>query len=214
MAEMFANAAAYERMMGRWSARLALQFLDFVSAPAGRILDVGCGTGSLVQALADRPGTSGVVGIDPAQPFIDYCRQRFAGSRFAFDCGNGMELPYPQHSFDHSLSLLVFMFIPQPEKAAAEMRRVTRPGGTVAACTWKAETVAADCGQPPYSGRKPRSSIPPRPHGRSGGDTAIVRDSFPRYGRRPDSPASRKLRWKCAWTMFPSMTIGRRSSEG
>jgi len=47
-----------------------------------------------------------------------------------------MKLPYPDDSFDLALSLLVFMFIPQPEIAAAEMRRVTRPGGVVAACTW------------------------------------------------------------------------------
>jgi len=136
MAEMFANAIAYERMMGRWSSRLALQFLDFANPPAGRILDLGCGTGSLVQALAGRPGRSEIVGIDPAQPFIDYCRQRFSGPGFSFDCGNGMKLPYADDSFDHALSQLVFMFIPEPAKAAAEMRRVTRPGGGVAACTW------------------------------------------------------------------------------
>jgi len=139
MAEMFANAGAYERMMGRWSARLAPRFLDFAGIAAGhRFLDVGCGTGSLVQAVADRLDGSEITGIDPARPFVDHCRQRFVGARFAFDCGNAMELPYPQDSFDHSLSLLVFMFIPQPGKAAAEMRRVTRPGGTVAACTWDA----------------------------------------------------------------------------
>ena len=47
-----------------------------------------------------------------------------------------MDLPYPAASFAHALSLLVLMFVPQPEKAAREMRRVTRPGGTVAACIW------------------------------------------------------------------------------
>ncbi len=56
----------------------------------------------------------------------------------SFDRGNALELPYPDGSFDRSLSLLVLMFIPQPERAASEMRRVTRPGGTVAACTWDA----------------------------------------------------------------------------
>lgn len=136
MAEMFANATAYERMMGRWSVHLAPRFLELAGTPAGRILDVGCGTGSLVRALAESPGGSEITGIDPVQAFVDYCRQRFTGLRFSFDCGNGMSLPYPDDSFDHALSLLVFMFILQPEKAAAEMRRVTRPGGTVAACTW------------------------------------------------------------------------------
>ena len=64
--------------MGRWSMRLAPLFLEFAGAPAGRILDVGCGTGSLVQALAEPPARSTITGIDPAQPFIDYCRQRFS----------------------------------------------------------------------------------------------------------------------------------------
>ena len=137
MADIFANAVAYEGMMGRWSARLAPLFADFAQVRDGyKLLDVGCGTGSLVQVVADRTRRSEIVGIDPAQPFIDYARTRFADPRITFDCGNGMDLPYPNDSFDQSLSLLVFMFIPQPEKAASEMHRVTRPGGTVAACTW------------------------------------------------------------------------------
>lgn len=137
MADMFPNATAYERLMGRWSERLAPMFLDFARVPeSSRILDVGCGTGALVHEVARRSGTSTIVGIDPSTPFIDYARQRFTGSRFTFDCGDAMALPYPDASFDCSLSLLVFMFIPQPEKAAGEMRRVTRPGGAVAACVW------------------------------------------------------------------------------
>jgi len=137
MSDMFPNAMAYEKLMGRWSEKLAPLFLDFARGPDGsRVLDVGCGTGALVDAVARRASGSSVVGIDPSQPFIDYARQRFPGPRFSFDCGDGMALPYPDASFDCSLSLLVFMFIPQPEKAASEMRRVTRPGGTVGACVW------------------------------------------------------------------------------
>lgn len=135
--EMFANALAYEDLMGRWSTRLAPLFADFAQVQDGhRLLDVGCGTGSLVQVVADRTRRSEIIGIDPAQPFIDYARTRFADPRITFDRGNALELPYPDRSFDQTLSLLVLMLIPQPEKAASEMRRVTRPGGTVAACTW------------------------------------------------------------------------------
>ena len=137
MAEMFESASAYDNMMGRWSTRLAPLFVDFAGVrDGGRILDVGCGTGSLVQAVADVARGSEIVGIDPARPFIEHCRQRFGGPRFTFNCGNGMELPYPDSLFDHALSLLVLQFVPQPGKAAREMRRVTRPGGTVAAATW------------------------------------------------------------------------------
>ncbi|GEM_PF-1563696 len=137
MADMFANALAYEDMMGRWSARLAPLFADFAQIKdGGRVLDVGCGTGSLVRTVAAMAPRSEIVGFDPAQPFIDYARAQFADSRISFDRANAMDLPYPAASFDYAVSLLVLMFIPQPEKAASEMRRVTRAGGTVAAYTW------------------------------------------------------------------------------
>lgn len=137
MADIFAKAAEYEKMTGRWSARLAPLFAEFAGVRSnGRVLDVGCGTGSLVKFLADRSEELAIVGIDYSGPFIDYARSRFGGPRFSFDVGDATALPYPSGSFDQSLSLLVFMFLTQPEKAASEMRRVTRPGGTVAACTW------------------------------------------------------------------------------
>jgi ubiquinone/menaquinone biosynthesis C-methylase UbiE len=137
MADMFANARAYEATMGRWSARLAPLFVNFATiTDGGRVLDVGCGTGALVSTVAAMTRQSAIVGIDPAQPFLEYARTQLADLRITFDCGNALDLPYPVASFDHTLSLLVLMFIPHPEKAASEMRRVTRPGGTVAACTW------------------------------------------------------------------------------
>ena len=137
MADLFSNALAYEGAMGRWSARLAPLFATFAHVTdGGRVLDVGCGTGSLVKALADMTHRTEITGIDPVRPFVEYCRARFADPRIAFDCGDALNLPYPAGVFDHTLSLLVLMFIPEPEKAASEMRRVTRPGGTVAAATW------------------------------------------------------------------------------
>lgn len=137
MAEMFAVAGAYEQMMGRWSTLLAPIFVNFAQVrDGGRVLDVGCGTGSLVQAVANVARSSEIVGIDPSRPFIEYCRQRFSDPRITFDCGDGMNLPYPDACFDQTISLLVLQFIPQPEKAAREMLRVTRPGRTVAAATW------------------------------------------------------------------------------
>jgi SAM-dependent methyltransferase len=137
MTQMFSNAIAYEAVMGRWSSRLAALFLDFAKVgDADRVLDVGCGTGSLVKGILERTQRARVVGIDPAEAFVDYGRARFPDSRATFDCGSALKLPYPDASFDRSLSLLVFQFLAQPGIAASEMRRVTRPGGTVAACTW------------------------------------------------------------------------------
>ena len=137
MTRMFSNAIAYEAMMGRWSSRLASLFLDFAKVgDADRVLDVGCGTGSLVRSILERTRRARVVGIDPAEVFVDYSRTRFPDSRASFDCGSAFKLPYPDASFDRSLSLLVFHLLEQPGTAASEMRRVTRAGGTVAACTW------------------------------------------------------------------------------
>lgn len=137
MPEMFSNASSYDRFMGRWSAKLAPLFAKFARIRDGdRVLDVGCGTGSLIQAVANLHGQSEVVGIDPTPGFIAYARQRFTDPRITFDEGSAFELPYPGSSFDHALSMLVFHLISGPDRAAREMRRVTKPGGAVAACTW------------------------------------------------------------------------------
>ncbi len=137
MADMFSKSEAYENLMGRWSARLALMFLDFVYVRDGeRVLDVGCGTGALSRAVLDATRSSEVVGVDPSEPFTEYAREQSPYPRATFDVGNAQDLPYPNASFGLSLSMLVFQYIPEGEKAAGEMRRVTRPGGTVAACTW------------------------------------------------------------------------------
>jgi SAM-dependent methyltransferase len=134
---MFANAIGYEQLMGRWSVRLAPLYADFAEVrDSGRILDVGCGTGALVKVLAGMTRQSEIVGVDPARSFVDYARTQVEDRRVKFEVGDAMQLPFPSASFDHTLSLLVVMFIPEPEKAANEMKRVTRPGGTVSACTW------------------------------------------------------------------------------
>lgn len=140
MAAMFVNAAAYEKYMGRWSVQLAPLFANFVKVnDGGKILDVGCGTGSLVKILADRTQKSQIAGIEPSQAFVDYARSRFSDPRISVDRGSAFDLPFADDTFDNSLSLLVFHLIPHPDKAAMEMRRVTRPSGTVAACTWSHE---------------------------------------------------------------------------
>jgi SAM-dependent methyltransferase len=137
MDNRFSNAEAYEYYMGRWSQVLAEKFLDFVGIRDGdRVLDIGCGTGALACSLAARTVRSEIVGIDPIVPFVDYARAHATDSRIRFDVGDALNLPLPPASFDACLSLLVIMFIRDAGSALTEMRRVTRPGGTVAACVW------------------------------------------------------------------------------
>jgi len=137
IANTFSNAEAYERRMGGWSQRLAPLFVDFVGIRDGdRMLDVGCGTGSLCFAIACVTRRSCIVGIDPAEPFVEYARSRNVDPRMKFEFGDALALPYPNGFFDTSLALLVLDLIPEAPEAVTEMRRVTRPSGSVTACVW------------------------------------------------------------------------------
>jgi len=129
----------YEQVMGRWSRRLAVPFLAFAGAARGeRVLDVGCGTGSLTFLLAERPDLEAISGIDYAPPYIKHAARRNRDPRVSFRVGDAGALPFPDGAFDRVLSLLMLHFVPQAERAVAEMRRVARVGATVAAAVWDA----------------------------------------------------------------------------
>jgi SAM-dependent methyltransferase len=131
------NGAAYEAWLGRWASRLARVFLDFADFPdAGDILDVGCGTGALTFAMAERWPGRRVVGADLAEPFLAHARARRSGEQPTFEIGDACALPYRDGQFGSAAAQLVLMFIPRPEVAIQEIRRVTRPGGRVAAALW------------------------------------------------------------------------------
>jgi len=136
--ELFGDAEAYEKFMGRWSRQMAAQLVDFASiGQSGRILDVGSGTGALAFAIAARNPACELVGIDPSKEYVAYAssRNKF-GKRVRFEVGDAQQLPFPAASFDHSASLLVWNFIPDPMKALREVARVTKPGGRIAAAVW------------------------------------------------------------------------------
>ncbi len=132
-----ADGDAYELQMGRWSRKLAPLFLGFADiAGGGRVLDVGCGTGRLTEALASSPEVTEAHGIDFSAPYVDYARARVPGPNVQFTVADACALPFETAHFDHALSQLVLQFVPESEQAIREMRRVTRPGGTVAATVW------------------------------------------------------------------------------
>ena len=125
--------------MGRWSRRLAPPFIRFCGTTGAlRVLDVGCGTGSLSSCLAQDPDIASVCGLDISPEYVEYARNRNGDSRLDFQVGDACALPFADASFDHTVSMLALQFVRQANLAVREMRRVTCPGGTVAAATWDA----------------------------------------------------------------------------
>ncbi|WP_027166995.1 class I SAM-dependent methyltransferase [Mesorhizobium sp. WSM3224] len=130
-------ASGYEQLMGRWSRRLATKFIDFAGLAAGeKILDVGCGTGSLTFELAKSAGLAEIRAIDFSPVFVEAARQRNTDPRVTISQADATALPFADGAFDRSLALLVLHFVPEAGKAVAEMRRVVRPGGVAAAVVW------------------------------------------------------------------------------
>jgi SAM-dependent methyltransferase len=133
----YSNPEGYELFMGRWSTRLAPLFLNFVGIDgAQRILDIGCGTGVLTRAVLVAGKTSNVTGVDPAESFVSYARQTVTDPRAEFRVASVEWLPFPDRTFDATVGLLVLQEFEEPVCAAAEMARVTRASGKVAACQW------------------------------------------------------------------------------
>jgi ubiquinone/menaquinone biosynthesis C-methylase UbiE len=120
------DAHAYERLIGRWSARLAEELIAFAGIDTGdRVLDVGCGTGSLAVALAARPEPAVIVGLDIAAPYIAYASTRSTDPRLTFLTGDAAALDLPTGSFDRCFSLLALNFVPNPIGAVSGMARIT-----------------------------------------------------------------------------------------
>jgi len=132
-----ADGEGYELQMGRWSRRLAPLFLQFSGTRgAVEVLDVGCGTGSVGLCLVEDRDVISVRGLDISAPYVAFASCRNRDPRLTFQVGDACDLPFPDASFDHTVSMLSLQFVPQSSVALREMRRVTRPGGTVAATTW------------------------------------------------------------------------------
>jgi SAM-dependent methyltransferase len=127
----------YEPYVGRWSRRVAVQLLDWLRVPPGGAwLDVGCGTGALTSVILDRAQPREVVGIDPSAYFVSYAQQRLNDPRASFQVGDAQALPRDAGRFDVAAAALVLNFVPKPALAVAEMARVVKPGGLVAAYVW------------------------------------------------------------------------------
>jgi len=130
------SGGPYDFFMGRWSRLVGQSFLDWLSVPPRKKwLDVGCGTGALSEVVLSTQDPSELIAVDQSEAFVDSARQRLGGSARC-EVGNAMSLQFRGSSFDYSVSGLVLNFLPEPENALREMKRVTAAGGVVAVYIW------------------------------------------------------------------------------
>ena len=135
--QLFTDGEAYERLMGRWSRKAGKLFLDWLDAPKNLSwLDVGCGNGAFTEEIIARCMPAAVTAVDPSDDQLGYARTRPGVKMTNFRVGDAQNLPFAVSTFDIATMALVISFLPNPDKAAAEMARVVRPGGWVAAYMW------------------------------------------------------------------------------
>lgn len=134
---MGGSGAAYEAYLGRWSRLVAREFVKWLAVPAGKTwLDVGCGTGALTETIFETASPRYVVGTDQSEGYVDHLRHRLRDERLCFDISDARDLNFNDEFYDNTVSGLALNSAPEPRKGVAEMVRVTKPEGAVAAYVW------------------------------------------------------------------------------
>jgi len=135
--DKWTSGAAYEVWMGRWSRLLAHEFLKWLSIPArARWLDVCCGSGIVSRSIAESCSPTNVFGVDASREQIAFASEQHTQPELTFAVADALALPFEDDRFDVAICCLGLNFIPHPDQALREMRRVTRGGGAVAAYVW------------------------------------------------------------------------------
>lgn len=128
-------AEMYDRFMGRYGDALGRQLAERAGVrPGMKALDVGAGTGKLTKVLSELLGEENVSAVDPSEPFAESLGERFPAADVRR--GAAEELPFEDGSFDVVCAQLVINFLTDPERGTAEMARVAREEGAVAAAVW------------------------------------------------------------------------------
>ena len=117
--------------------------------PGAVILDVGCGTGDDVRALAARVAPGGrAIGVDASAAMVEEARRRGEGTGVEFAAGDAVRLGMPDDSVDAARAERTLQHLERPGDAVAEMARVVRPGGRVVAAEPDWQTLVVDPGDP------------------------------------------------------------------
>ena len=134
--DRWSSVDAYDAYVGRWSRRVAQEFVAWLDAGAGlHWLDVGCGTGALSAAVLDAAEPAALLGIDASPAYVDAARQRLGRDGVGFEVVDAAALAY-RGSFDAAVSGLVVNFLPDPVGAVGAMRDAVVPRGVVGAYVW------------------------------------------------------------------------------
>ncbi|MGH7860585.1 MAG: class I SAM-dependent methyltransferase, partial [Candidatus Binatia bacterium] len=135
--DTWAAGDLYEPYVGRWSRLVAREFIGWLAPDPGRDwLDVGCGTGALTQSVIETAQPRSVLGVDPSEGFLDHAAAHTPGDIASFELGSAEALPVDDACVDVAVSGLVLNFVGDQPRAAAEIARAVRSGGTAGAYVW------------------------------------------------------------------------------
>ncbi len=128
---------SYEHYMGRWSRRIAAEFVDWLDAPHGlHWVEIGCGTGALTEAVLRIARPTSILATDPSEGFVRHARAALDVPRVRFEVGTAAAVPADAGTADAVVLGLALNFVPDRGGAFAEFGRVLRPCGTMAFYVW------------------------------------------------------------------------------
>ena len=135
--DVWTSGDVYESYVGRWSRLVAREFLGWLAIPTGaEWLDVGCGTGALTDTVLSAAAPAHVTAVDFSFSYVLLARSRRHEGHATFAVADARALPTAARSVDVVVCGIALNFVLPPEVAVAEMARVTRAGGVVAAYVW------------------------------------------------------------------------------
>lgn len=158
-------SSGFRQVDGQSNPTYYVRFLDYASADevlqlakrrtfelldvraGGRYLDIGCGIGDDVRALAQAVGPTGkVVGVDGSATMIAESRKRTEGLDLPVEYiqGDATRLGFADASFDGCMAQQVLLYLTNPRQALAEMVRVARSGARIAVFDWDAESITTN----------------------------------------------------------------------